>query len=394
MIFDETLRDGEQTPGVSFNLTEKCKIMCALDELGVDLVDIGFPSVSKEEFQIVRKLGKIKTHARKAVTSRMNRKDIESVIASGIEEVFLFISVSPIHMKYKLGLYPEDILKLSLDLIKYAVQNKLVVHFVAEDAARADEIFLIKLAKKLEKAGISTFIYCDTVGVLTPTIMKNKISKFIEQSNLKIPIGIHCHNDFGLANANTVVAVEEGVSIITATMNGIGERAGNASIEEVSSILKFLYKFNININFKKVKEVSELVEEFSGIFVPANKPIIGLNAFRHESGVHVNGLLKHLETYEPIKPEYYDLNRKYVIGKHSGSSLIIKLLKENNLDYDDRLINEILNNIKEYYEMRTKINISKKINEFRSYENNTMGFSEANLINMAKISLRGKVYHE
>lgn len=384
LFFDETLRDGEQTPGISFNFIEKNKIMLALDELGIDLIDLGFPSVSKDEYQMVQKLNKITTNARKAVTSRMNRKDIECVINSGVKEVFVFISVSQIHMKYKLNLSQEEVMDLCIDTIKFAVKNQLIVHFVAEDSARADEEFLTRLAKTLEKSGIHSFIYCDTVGVLTPTSMKYKIKNFMESSNLKIPIGVHCHNDFGLANANTLAAVEEGISIITSTINGIGERAGNTSFEEISSCVKFLYNIDTKIDFLKLKKVSELVEEISGIFIPANRPIIGLNAFRHESGIHVNGLLKHLETYEALKPEFFQLNRKFCIGKHSGKSLIKNLLEANDVYYDTNIVNEILRQIKAYYAEKPKEKTITMVKEFRDYENNLLCFSEEDIVIMAK----------
>ena len=344
-IFDTTLRDGEQTPGVALTPRMKLEIARALDELGVDVIEAGYPIVSSGEEEAVKAIASEGLNAKICALSRIYQMDIDAAIRCDVDWIHIFVATSDIHLKYKLKMSREEVLRKSMDAVEYAKAHGLTVHVSAEDATRTDPEFLVRFYKAIVDAGSDSIDIPDTVGVMTPERYFNLVSKIKEV--VKVPIAVHCHNDFGLATANTIAGVMAGAEIVHVTVNGIGERAGNASLEEVAAILKLLYQIPINLDLRKIFKVSRLVEKYTGIQVQKNKAIVGDNAFTHESGIHVHGILCKPETYEPISPELFGRERRVVIGKHSGSHAIAEILKKHGLMLASNEISEVLREVKE-----------------------------------------------
>ncbi len=326
MILDTTLRDGEQTPGVALTIDAKMEIAKALDELGVDVIEAGFPIVSRGEEEAVKRIVKENLDAEICVLARAERRDIDKALECDVDWIHVFIATSNIHLTHKLKMTREEVLKKIEEAITYAKDHGVVVHFSAEDATRTDLEFLVKVFKVAEESGADSVDIPDTVGFAIPIVMKKIVSKVRE--NVKIPVAVHCHDDMGLAVANSLAGVEAGAEIVHVTINGIGERAGNASLEEVVVSLHTLYGVKTNVKLEKIYELSRLVEKLTEIIVPKNKAIVGENAFSHESGIHVHGVISSPETYEPIDPSIVGRNRKIIIGKHSGRHSIEELSKQ------------------------------------------------------------------
>ena len=371
-IWDETLRDGEQSPGVALSVEEKVEIARLLDEIGVKVVDAGFPVVSESEREAIKAIVKDGLSADVGVTIRAKKEDIDSALSCDVKEVHMFLPTSDIHLEHKLRIKREEAIVRLIDAVDYAASHSLIIDFIAEDTSRTDMGFLKELLTPIVKK-IDKFMITDTVGVMTP----DKMSILVEKVKEIIPgmkLGVHCHNDFGLATANTIAAIEAGVRYPTVTVNGIGERAGNASFEEVVAASEFLLNKDTGIKTERLKGLSELVEEKTGMFVAANKPIVGFNAFRHESGIHVDGLLKNLETYEVLRPDSVGAEREFVLGKHSGRGLIVKMLSERAIELDDDRINEICEAVKKHKEGCGSFDMRQNIHDYhRSY----LGFDEA-----------------
>ncbi|MFN3528149.1 MAG: Lrp/AsnC ligand binding domain-containing protein, partial [Candidatus Altarchaeaceae archaeon] len=277
-------------------------------------------------------------------------------------------ATSDIHLKYKLRKNREEILDMAISSIEYAKSHGLYVSFNAEDGTRTDFDFLIEFTKKCAEAGGDRLRLCDTVSALQPFATKYLVKKIKESVN--IPIEIHAHNDYGLAVANSLAAIEGGAEYVSTTINGIGERAGNCSLEQLVMCLKCLYNIDVKYKTEILKKMSEYVENASNIKVSPNAPIVGENAFRHESGIHVNGLIKFPYTYETYPPEMVGQKRKFVIGKQSGKSAIKEKLKEYDIECDDDKISEILKEVKLFAENRKSalsdeefLNIAKSVLE-------------------------------
>ena len=249
--------------------------------------------------------------------ARGTRNDIDAVLKSGASTISMIIPTSDLHIEIKLRKTREQILKATDECVRYAKDHGLVVDFLAEDATRSDFDYLTKVFLTAIDAGADRVVPCDTVGILTPERSAEFFSKLKE--NIKVPIGVHCHNDFGMAVANTVAALGAGAEEVHATINGLGERAGNASLEEIVVTLKSLYKLDLNIKTELLYSTSQLVSRLTGVHVQPNKAIVGENAFTHESGIHTQGLLANPLTYEPIAPELVGATRRISAGKHSGT---------------------------------------------------------------------------
>jgi len=344
-IFDTTLRDGEQTPGVALTPKMKLEIARALDELGVDVIEAGYPIISSGEEKAVKAIASEGLNAKICALSRINRMDMDAAIRCDVDWIHIFVATSDIHLKHKLKMSKEEALRKSVEAVEYAKAHGLTVQFSAEDATRTDPNFLSKFYGAIVDAGSDSIDIPDTVGVMTPERFFNLVSKI--KKTVKAPVAVHCHNDFGLATANTIAGVLAGAEIVHVTVNGIGERAGNASLEEVAAILKLLYHIPMNLDLKKIFKVSRLVEKYTGIQVQKNKAIVGDNAFTHESGIHVHGILCKPETYEPIPPELFGRERRVVIGKHSGSHAIAEILRKHGLTLASNEVSEILREVKE-----------------------------------------------
>lgn len=339
IIFDTTLRDGEQAPGASLNPAEKLEIAYSLAELGVDVIEAGFPIASKGELESVKQIAKSIKQASICGLARAIKTDIDAaalaVKYAKRPRIHVFLATSKIHMQYKLKKAEDEILRLAVENVKYARKFCQEVEFSPEDASRTEREFLFKVVEAVIDAGASTVNIPDTVGFAEPQEYGSLIRAIKENvPNVnKAVISVHCHNDLGLAVANSLEAIKNGARQVECTINGIGERAGNASLEEIIMNLKtrkdIFTDLESNINTKNIYKVSRLVSKLTGFVVAPNKAIVGGNAFRHESGIHQDGILKERSTYEIIKPEDVGFTGTgIVLGKHSGRHALAERLKE------------------------------------------------------------------
>lgn len=327
-IFDTTLRDGEQAPGCSLNKGEKLEIAKQLEELGVDIMEAGFPVASKGDFEGVEAIAKMIKNTTVAGLSRAVKNDIdtawEALKHAKRPRIHTFLATSDIHMEYKLKMKPEEVLSRAIEMVKYARNLCPEIEFSPEDASRTRPEFLYKVLEGVIDAGATIVNIPDTVGYKTPTEMYNLVKGIRENvRNIdKAIISTHCHNDLGLAVANSLAALEAGAGQVECTINGLGERAGNAALEEVVMSLRTrsdLYKLSNNISTDKIHRTSMMVSYLTGVNIQPNKAIVGANAFAHESGIHQHGVLANRETYEIMTPESIGLNtNKMILGKHSG----------------------------------------------------------------------------
>jgi 2-isopropylmalate synthase len=339
-IFDTTLRDGEQSPGVSITPEQKLQIAIKLDRLGVDAIEAGFPIVSHGEVEAIRNIKKSGLNAEICGLARTLSSDIDLVIDCDLSYVHTFIATSDIHMQYKLKMTPEEVIQKAVNAVEYAKSHGLQVEFSAEDATRSDLTFLTKVFRAVGEAGADRIDIPDTVGYATPEFISNLVGMIKEQ--ISVPISLHCHNDFGLAVANSIAGINAGATCAHVTVNGLGERAGNASLEEFVMALQCLYKKEHNINTKLLYETSKSVSNIMGIAVQANKAIIGENAFGHESGIHTHGILNNPLTYEPIDPEMVGRKRWLQAGKHAGAHGIRAMLEDFGIECTDEQLHKIV----------------------------------------------------
>src|SRR3990172_384514 len=311
-IFDATLRDGEQSPGASMNIDEKVRVAKQLEKLGVDVIEAGFPIASEGDFEAVRRIAKAVTRCEVAGLARANEKDIdrawEALKDDKRPRIHTFIATSDIHLKYKLRKSREEVLEAAVKAVKHACKYTENVEFSAEDAVRSDPAYLAKVVAAVISAGAKTVNIPDTVGYAIPSEFGNLIKSLKENvPNIgKAVISVHCHNDLGLAVANSLAAIQNGAGQVECTINGIGERAGNASLEEIVMALKTrkaLFGYDTNIVTDQLFSTSRLVSHITGIVVQPNKAIVGANAFAHEAGIHQDGMLKEKATYEIMTPE-------------------------------------------------------------------------------------------
>ena len=365
LIFDTTLRDGEQSPGCSMNVDEKLKIARALDELGVDIIEAGFPAASPGDFSAVNQVAGLKLKSSIAGLARSQQGDIDAV-AKALEpapnkRLHVFIATSPLHRQYKLQMEKDEILQSIHDSVTYAKQYFDDIEFSAEDAGRTELDFLSEAFKVAVAAGARTLNIPDTVGYTTPlefaNIFKHVKNDFKEHND--IILSSHCHNDLGLAVANSLAAVEAGARQIECTINGIGERAGNAALEEVVMALKTrkaYYGLDTNINTKHLYPASRLVSHITGSSVQANKAIVGRNAFAHEAGIHQHGMLKNRNTYEIMQPEDVGIEKtSLVLGKHSGRHAFKERLHSLNLTYKEENLNDLFAQFKKLADRKKDI---------------------------------------
>ncbi|MEM3608908.1 MAG: 2-isopropylmalate synthase [Candidatus Bathyarchaeia archaeon] len=343
-IFDTTLRDGEQTPGVSFTPEEKMEIALQLDRLGVDAIEAGFPSASEGELNAVKKLAKTGLNAEICALARVVKSDIDAAMACEVDSIHVFAPTSNVQIKYVLNETPEQVLKEIEESVRYVKAHGFVCEFSPMDATRTELNYLKKACVVAQEAGADRINVPDTVGIMNPPLMKRLIEDL--RKVVKVPISVHCHNDFGLAVANSLAGVEGGATQVHVTVNGIGERAGNAALEEVVMALHMVYKKKTKINTKLLYETSRLVSRLTGITLQPNKAIVGENAFAHESGIHAKGVTIKPETFEPIKPELVGRKRKIVAGKLAGRQGIKAELASAGIHPNDEQLKEILNRVK------------------------------------------------
>lgn len=343
-IFDTTLRDGEQTPGVALTVDEKIQIAQKLNNLGVDKIEVGFPASSKGEIESAKRIGALDLDSTLVGLARSLKNDVDAVIDADLGYVHTFIGTSPLHRDYKLKMSKEKIIETAVDAIEYAKDHGLTVEFSAEDATRTEKEFLTEVFGEAIDAGCDFLDVPDTVGVLTPVHARELITYLKDQ--FTIPISVHFHNDFGLATANTLTAIECGADQAHVTVNGLGERTGNCSLEELVMTLKIAYGIDLGLDTTRLYSLSNLVGRLTGVKMPVNKPIVGDNAFAHESGIHVHGILNNSSTYEPISPEMVGHSRRIVLGKHTGANALKSKLKEYHIDLNEDQFCKVFDEIK------------------------------------------------
>ena len=343
-IFDTTLRDGEQTPGVALTVDEKIQIARKLNNLGVDKIEVGFPASSRGEIESAKKINSLGLDSTLVGLARSLKKDIDSVLDSDLSYVHTFIGTSPLHRDYKLKMSKEKIIDTAVSAVEYAKDHGLTVEFSAEDATRTEREFLFEVYNNVVSVGADFLDIPDTVGVLTPIVTHELITDI--KNNFKTPISVHFHNDFGLATANTLTAIECGANQAHVTVNGLGERTGNCSLEELVMALKAAYGIDLELDTTRLYSLSNLVGRLTGVKMPVNKPIVGDNAFAHESGIHVHGILNNSSTYEPISPEMVGHSRRIVLGKHTGANALKSKLKKYHIDLDDEQFDKVFAEIK------------------------------------------------
>ena len=338
IIFDTTLRDGEQSPGASMNLDEKLRIAEMLEELGVDVIEAGFPIASNGDFEAVREVSKLVKEPIVCGLARSGRADIEraaeALKPANRSRIHSFIATSPLHMKYKLQMEPEEVYQAIIDSVTYARNFTDDVDWSPEDGSRTEHDFLCRCVEAAINAGATCINLPDTVGYALPEEFGGLIGMLRERvpNSDKAIFSAHCHNDLGLAVANSLAAVEAGARQVECTINGLGERAGNAALEEIVMALKTRHDtmpYETGINTEVITRVSRLVSTITGFSVQPNKAIVGANAFAHEAGIHQDGVLKHAGTYEIMTPESVGLKEStLVMGKHSGRHAFREKIKE------------------------------------------------------------------
>jgi len=319
-------------------------IASKLDALGVDIIEAGSAITSAGERQAIKKVANAGLNAEICSYCRIRKEDIDLAIDCDVDSIHLVAPVSDLHITQKLKKTRDDVLELAAGMTEYAKQHGLIVELSGEDASRAELGFVKAVYQKGIEAGADRLCFCDTVGVLVPD---RSYDIFKELGELPRPVSVHCHDDFGLATSNTIAALRAGAREAHVTINGIGERAGNTALEEVAMSLEALFGLKTKINSKALYTTSRLVSRMTGIPVAPNKAIVGGNAFTHEAGIHVHGLLANTSTYEPITPERVGRERKIVLGKHAGKSSVELALREFGLEADAKQVDEIVTRIKE-----------------------------------------------
>jgi homocitrate synthase NifV len=325
VIVDTTLRDGEQAAGVEFTLQEKVRIACLLEGCGVKEIEAGTPASGEMERRAIKKIADKLLNARLIGWCRALKNDIDAALECGLDAVAVSLPVSDIQIKYKLRKTRGFVIEQLKRAAGYAKSRKLYLIIGAEDASRADFDFLVSYAATLKAEGADRFRYCDTVGIAEPFGLFDTISRL--RKSVDVDIEVHTHNDFGMATANALAGVRAGAGFVDTTVTGLGERAGNARLEEVAMALKQIYGTDCGINTRKLPGLARFISVASGRPIPAGKPIVGKSCFLCESGVHQDGILKNPSTYEPFDPSLIGSSRRLVIGKLSGRAAVANALE-------------------------------------------------------------------
>jgi len=341
-FFDTTLRDGEQTPGVSLKPEQKLEIASKLAAIGIDVIEAGSAAASEGERSAIRLISEAGLPSEICAYVRALQGDIDLAADYGAESVHLVIPVSDLHIAKKMRKTRKEVARMTFDAVAYAKERGLVVELSGEDASRADQEFLRELFSEGVRHGADRLCFCDTVGLLTP----EKTAEFIPPLAAIAPLSIHCHDDLGMALANTLAALRSGATCAHATVNGIGERAGNTPYEELVMALEVLYGYDTGIRKEEIYHLATLVSRLTGVPLPVNKAIVGEMAFTHESGIHAHGVMREPATYEPVGPESIGRKRRIVLGKHSGSASVEAALEEMHYTTDENQLREIVKRVK------------------------------------------------
>ena len=357
-INDTTLRDGEQAAGIAFSLDEKVAIATFLDTIGVQEMEVGIPAMGGDEAQAIRTIANLGLNAQLLGWNRAVLSDIQASILCGLTRIHISIPVSDIQIQVKFQGQWANMFKQLQGAISFARDHGLEVSVGGEDSSRADEIFLLEAAQFAQESGAFRFRFCDTVGILDPFSTFEKVKKMT--AALAIPVEMHTHNDLGLATANALAGVRAGAVSINTTVNGLGERAGNAALEEVVMALRQIYGLKTNIQTERLLELSRFVAKTVNCPVPPWKAIVGANTFAHESGIHAHGVLNNPSTYEPFDPKEVGWQRRFVVGKHSGRHLLIQVLQNYGIQLDTSNSQRLLNAVRD---LSTQLKRSLTIDE-------------------------------
>ena len=386
-ITDTTLRDGEQQPGVFFTPEQKVEMAKKLAEVGIMGAEIGYPAVSEEELKSCKMI-----HAENIkglltfVMARAKKSDIDAALDADAKAVDLFTSCSEFHITQKLKLTLEENISMYMDALEYAKDHGLMIVFGREDDSRADIPYFVKLAKTALEAGAMATGISDTTGTLTPVSTRWLIKRLKKEG---LAVGPHFHNDLGLATANTLAALEAGSAGVNGTILGIGERAGNAPIEEVVVALRVLYGIKTRVNLEGLFELCKMVSKYAGVPIHVNKPIVGANAFKHESGIHAHGVLAHPLTYESIPSEWLGRQSEFRYGKFSGTAVVLKeALDPLGLTPTHEQLLEIVNRVKAVQLQRGKEEFEKFVEEYNKMMDR-MGLTLEEVTDIAKNVMEG-----
>jgi len=359
-FFDTTLRDGEQTPGISFTLKEKISIAETLNNLGIDVIEAGFPVISPGDFNACKEISKLGLDSEIIGLARFTKIDIDKVIEADMDSIHLFIATSDLHLKEKLKMSREEVVDSVRELVSYAKDHYSTIQFSAEDATRSDLDYLIEVNQAAVESGVTRINIPDTVGTISPTAYGHIIRRNYEALPKNVRIAVHCHNDFGLAVANTIAGFENGASEAQTTILGLGERAGNASFAETAMSLYALYQIPMRVNTRLIFPTAKLVESLCGgkVSIGRLSPLIGQNAFAHESGIHAHAMIQHARAYEPITPELIGIKRSdnvediikqsIKLGKHTGGHSLKAKLQELGITATNEQFTNIMDHVKDF----------------------------------------------
>lgn len=364
-IFDTTLRDGEQSAGINLNTAEKLEIAKQLERFGATIIEAGFPASSPGDFEAVQRIANTVKNSTVTGLARAMKSDIETSWEAlrGAEQPHLhvFLATSPIHMEYKLQKTPDQVVDIAVEAVKYARKFFPTVQWSAEDAFRSDWEYLVRIINQVIVAGATVINIPDTVGYATPQEY-GALFKYLKENVTgidNVKLSAHCHNDLGMAVANSIAAIENGAEQVEGTINGIGERAGNAALEEIAVALhirKDIYGFETGINLQEIKRTSQLVSQLTGVVIQPNKAVVGKNAFAHESGIHQDGYLKNRQTYEIITPELIgDKTEPLALGKHSGRHAFKDRAITMGFDLSDEKLNQAFAEFKKLADRKKEI---------------------------------------
>ncbi|WP_199268273.1 MULTISPECIES: LeuA family protein [unclassified Halorhabdus] len=346
-IFDTTLRDGEQTPRTSFSYEDKREIAALLDEMGTHVIEAGFPVNSDAEFEAVRDIAESTTTTTCGL-ARVVDADIEAALESGVELVHVFVSTSDVQLSDSMHATREDAKRRAVESVQRVTEAGVECMFSPMDATRTDEAFLLDVVEAVTGAGADWINIPDTTGVATPGRFREMVAKVDAHTDARVDV--HTHDDFGLATANALAGYEAGGAQAQVSVNGIGERAGNAAYEEVVMAAESLYDVDTGIDTTRITELSRLIEDKSGVDTPGNKPVVGENAFSHESGIHAAGVIENSETFEPgvMTPEMVGAERELVLGKHTGQHSVRERLRDAGFAPSDSEVREVTRRVKAF----------------------------------------------
>ncbi|MDD1719073.1 MAG: 2-isopropylmalate synthase [Methanoregulaceae archaeon] len=345
-VFDTTLRDGEQTPGISFKFEQKLEIARQLSDIGVHTIEAGFPASSSAELDMVKAIASLGLDAKICGLARSKKEDVDACLSAGVDMVHVFIPTSDVQRTHTINKSREEVLTITSDIISYVREHCDLCMFSAMDATRTDWDYLIRVFQTAAEAGATIINVPDTVGVITPSAMKLLITRIGRE--VECPIDVHCHNDFGLAVANTISAVEAGASQVQVTVNGLGERAGNADLAQTVMVIESIYGSSTGIRKERLVETSRLVTRCGGFAIPPTQPVVGENAFSHESGIHSHGVIACSATFEPgiMTPEMVGHRRRLTLGKHVGRHAVRQMLVDVHLEPSDKELDAIVEKVK------------------------------------------------